>query len=47
VLLGLALTVVYSWWDFPFQCPAILLTWCALWPAVVLWTQFEEQNLKG
>lgn len=47
VLLGLALTVVYSWWDFPFQSPAILLTWCALWPAVVLWTQFEEQNLKG
>lgn len=47
VVLGLGLTLVYSWWDFPFQCPAILITWCALWPAVTLWSQFEEQNVKG
>jgi hypothetical protein len=47
VVLGLLGILVYSWWDFPFQCPAILITWLALWVAIVLWTQFEEQNLKG
>jgi hypothetical protein len=46
-LLGAGLLVIYSWWDFPFQCPAILITWCALWPAVAQWTQFEELNVKG
>jgi O-antigen ligase len=44
---GSTLTVVYAWWDFPFQCPAILITWSAFWPAIALWTQFEEQNAKG
>lgn len=44
---GAVLLVVYAWWDFPFQCPAILITWCALWPAVTMWTRFEEQNAKG
>jgi hypothetical protein len=39
--------VIYGWWDFPFQNPAILITWCTLWPAVTMWTQFEELNLKG
>jgi hypothetical protein len=47
VVLGLLLVLGYSWWDFPFQCPAILITWGALWTAIVLWTQFEEQHLKG
>ena len=41
---GLLALLVYSWFDFPFQCPAILLTWCAMWPVVTLWTQFEEQR---
>ncbi len=44
---GLLALLIYSWWDFPFQCPAILITWCALWPAITLWTQFEEQGVKG
>jgi O-antigen ligase len=43
---GLLMLLAYSWWDFPFQCPAILITWCALWPLVTLWTQFEEQRAK-
>ena len=47
VVFGLMLILAYSWWDFPFQCPAILITWLALWPAITLWTQFEELNLKG
>jgi len=45
VVSGLMLLLVYSWWDFPLQCPAILITWCALWPAITLWTQFEEQGV--
>lgn len=41
---GLLALLAYSWFDFPFQCPAILITWCAMWPVVTLWTQFEEQR---
>lgn len=41
---GLLLLVIYAWWDFPFQCPAILITWCALWGAAARWTQFEEKG---
>lgn len=47
ILLGLVLTVVYAWWDFPFQCPAILMTWCVLWAAITIWTRLEEQNARG
>lgn len=47
VLLGLVLTAAYSWWDFPFQNPAILLTWCALWPAATQWSQFEEAGARS
>jgi hypothetical protein len=47
VVFGAVLMVIYGWWDFPFQNPAILITWCTLWPAVTMWTQFEELNLKG
>ena len=38
------LTVAYAWWDFPFQCPALLITWCALWPIATLWLRFEERS---
>ena len=41
-VLGLLSLLAYAWWDFPFQCPAILVTWCALWPAIALWVRFEE-----
>lgn len=47
IVLGALLLVIYSWWDFPFQCPAILLTWCTLWVATTQWAQFEEMNLKS
>jgi hypothetical protein len=47
VLFGLLLVLAYGWWDFPFQCPAILITWITLWTTITLWTRFEEQNLKG
>lgn len=42
--LGALLVLVYAWWDFPFQCPAILVTWCALWPAVSHWSRLEDHN---
>ncbi|MDP3071630.1 MAG: O-antigen ligase family protein [Opitutaceae bacterium] len=41
-VLGLLLLPVYAWWDFPFQSPAILITWCALWPVIALWVKVEE-----
>ncbi len=44
---GILLLVGYSWWDFPFQNPAVLMLWCSLAIATLLWTTFEEQNLKG
>lgn len=47
LVLGLVLMIAYAWWDFPFQCPAILTTWCVLWTSVTMWTRFEEQNLKA
>lgn len=47
VVFGLTLMGIYSWWDFPFQCPAILITWCALWPAAAMWARFEESGAKS
>ncbi|MSU50818.1 MAG: hypothetical protein EXS37_17310 [Opitutus sp.] len=47
VVFGLLLTIVYSWWDFPFQCVAILSTWCALWPAALMWARFEESGARS
>jgi hypothetical protein len=44
IALGGGLICLYAWWDFPFQCPAILVTWCALWPAVTLWSKLEDQR---
>jgi hypothetical protein len=44
---GLLLSLAYAWWDFPFQCPAIMITWSALWSAITRWTEFEEQSVKG
>ena len=47
VVLGLLLLLGYSWWDFPFQNPAFLTTWCACWVAVLMWTRMEEMNVKA
>lgn len=44
---GLTLVLGYAWWDFPFQCPAILTTWCVLWAAATMWARFEESGAKG
>ena len=44
---GLLLVLAHSWWDFPFQCPAILILWCSLAVAATMWTMFEELNVPG
>jgi hypothetical protein len=44
VVLGLLLVLGYAWWDFPFQCPAILITWCVLWAVAAMWARFEESG---
>jgi O-antigen ligase len=41
--LGLVITVVHSAVDFNFQNPAILLTWCALVPAIILWAERDKR----
>lgn len=41
---GVGLTLAGAWWDFPFQCPAILTTWCVLWAAAAMWPRFEEKS---
>jgi len=43
---GALLLLAYAWWDFPFQCPAILITWCALWPAITRWSQCESPSTR-
>jgi len=47
IVLGLFLLVVHSWWDFPFQCSAILITWSSLWPIATMWARFEESGARG
>jgi O-antigen ligase len=42
VVAGILLTLAGAWWDFPFQCPAILITWGVLWAAATAWARFEE-----
>jgi len=39
--------VAHGWIDLIFFNPAVLITWCALWPALVHWTEFEEMNLRS
>ncbi len=46
-VLGAGFVTAHAWWDFPFQCPAILLTWCVLGVAITLWTRLEELNVRG
>ncbi len=47
VCLGSLIVMAHAWTDFLFQNPAILITWCALWPALALWTESEEKKLRS
>jgi O-antigen ligase len=42
IFLGLLQTLAHCWVDFNFYNPAILMTWCILWPVLVRWTELEE-----
>jgi O-antigen ligase len=47
IVFGAVLLLVYAWWDFPLQCPAVLLTWCVMWAAATMWARFEEGGVKS
>ena len=46
MLMGLLMTMGHAWVDMPFYCPAILVTWCALWVLVVRWGEFEDNRVR-
>jgi O-antigen ligase len=39
---GAILFVGYSYFDFPFYCPAVLMLWCCMWPIAAIWAKLEE-----
>ncbi len=41
ILLGCSQTLVHAWFDFPFQCPAILITWLALVAITARWVELD------
>ena len=41
LLLGCGQTLVHAAFDFPFQCPAILGTWCVLLVVAGRWMELE------
>ena len=42
LLLGCLQTLVHASFDFPFQCPAILVSWCVLVTVAGRWTEIER-----
>jgi len=44
VVFGACAVAAYSFFDFPFQNPAILILWCVLWPAATVWVTLEDQR---
>lgn len=47
IVAGCLLMVGHAWGEFVFQCPAILVTWCALWAIATQWSQMEALNLRS
>jgi hypothetical protein len=41
LLIGCGQTLLHAWMDFPLQCPAILLTWCALLTVAGRWIEAQ------
>lgn len=44
VVLGALLLLATAWWDFPFQCPAVMITWWTLLLIAVMWSSFDRLN---
>lgn len=47
IVLGLLALLGSSWWDFPFQNPAILMLAAVLFITSTMWARFEESNARG
>jgi O-antigen ligase len=41
LILGCLQTVVHAGFDFPFQCPAIMVTWCMMIAIAGRWVELE------
>ncbi|SDS46942.1 O-antigen ligase family protein [Opitutus sp. GAS368] len=41
VLIGCSQALAHAWFDFPFQCPAILVTWMALVALSARWVELD------
>lgn len=44
LLLGCLVTMIHATFDFPFFNPAILITWCCLWPVMLRWLEIEVRT---
>jgi hypothetical protein len=44
LLLGCLVIIVHAALDFPFFNPAVLITWCCLWPVILRWLEIENQR---
>jgi O-antigen ligase len=42
LLLGCLVTMGHAAFDFPFFNPAVLITWCCLWPVILRWLEIES-----
>ena len=47
MVFGTVALVCYSWWDFPFYCPAVIVTSLVVVIIAVIWARFEEQGTKA
>jgi hypothetical protein len=47
LLLGCLVTMAHATLDFPFGNPAILTTWCCLWPILLRWLEIESQPKRA
>ena len=47
LVLGCMMTLAHAWVDFPFQCPAILITWTTLPVSLALWLDLESKSERG
>jgi O-antigen ligase len=44
---GCFVTMLHATFDFPFFNPAILITWCVLWPVMVRWLEIEQDRRRA
>jgi O-antigen ligase len=44
LFLGCLVTMIHATFDFPFFNPAVLITWCCLWPVMLRWLEIEIER---